>query len=195
MFNKPGDCITAKRDISHKTVMDYFPDELKSVLHPLGRLDKDTEGLLVFADDGQLDMQIMQPHNHVPKKYHFWAIGTVDEDKIKKIETGVMLTGQTTLTKSSKFEFLSAGKMSDVVNLIPLRYRDKMKKNPHIPVFEAYLTITEGKKHQVKRMVKAIECCVVCLKRVSIGSLMLDENLKPGEYRKMTDEEIELLYE
>lgn len=194
MFNKPSGCITARKDTVHKTVMDYFPEELRDRFHPLGRLDKDTEGLLIFSDDGHLDMQIMQPENHVPKTYHFRAIGCIDDEKVYNLENGVMLKAQTVLTKPAKFRFVSQGVMRDIVGLIPERYREKMEKNPDIPVFEAYLTITEGRKHQVKRMLKAVGCCVVWLRRVSVGALQLDENLEPGCYREMNDDEIQLLF-
>ncbi|MBQ8525114.1 MAG: pseudouridine synthase [Clostridia bacterium] len=193
MFNKPGGCITARRDDTHKTIMDYFPENMRNVLHPLGRLDLDTEGLLIVTDDGQLDMQIMQPHNHVPKKYYFWAIGSIDAEKMQRLEAGVMLTGQTEPTKPAEIRCISSGKMKDIVHLIPGKYREKMRKNPEIPVFEAYLSITEGRKHQVKRMIRSVGCCVVYLKRVSIGSLELDESLLPGEYRELSADELELL--
>lgn len=89
IFNKPGGCITARRDCVHKTVMDYFPENMRNTIHPLGRLDKDTEGMLILSDDGKLDMKIMQPENHVPKTYYFWAIGKITPDKIQKLESGV----------------------------------------------------------------------------------------------------------
>ena len=193
MFNKPGGCITARRDNVHKTVMDYFPEQMRDVFHPLGRLDMDTEGLLIVSDDGKLDMQIMQPQNHVPKKYYFWAIGKIDSDKVKSLETGVKLIGSDEPTKSAKIDVMSAGKIKNIIHLIPPRYRQKLMKNPTIPVFEACLTITEGRKHQVKRMLRAVGCCVVYLKRISIGSLELDEGLAPGQYRELTEKELELL--
>lgn len=193
MFNKPGGCITARRDASHKTVMDYFPESMRDVIHPLGRLDMDTEGLLLFSDDGSLDMKIMQPHNHVPKKYYFWAIGKIDSDKIRQLETGVRLVGQNELTKPAKIRVMSVDKIKNIIHLVPEKYRPKLMKNPTIPVFEAYLTITEGRKHQVKRMMRAVDCCVVYLKRVSIGSLTLDSDLPPGKYRELTENELKLL--
>lgn len=193
IFNKPGGCITARRDCVHKTVMDYFPENMRNTIHPLGRLDKDTEGMLILSDDGKLDMKIMQPENHVPKTYYFWAIGKITPDKIQKLESGVKLIGSDVLTKPAKIYPISAAKISDVIHLVPERYRKKLMKNPTIPVFEAKLTITEGRKHQVKRMLRAVDCCVVYLKRVAIGSLQLDSNLAPGEYRKLQHHELELL--
>ena len=193
MLNKPGGCITARKDISHKTVMDYFPENMREILHPVGRLDMDTTGLLIFTDDGKLDMEIMQPENHVPKKYFFRAIGTMDEVRAKKVESGVLLTGQTELTKPAVLEVQNTDKIINIIDHIPQRFRQKMSKNPDIPVFSGYLTITEGRKHQVKRMLRAVGCCVVSLKRVAVGSLFLDESLKPGEYRELTANELTLL--
>lgn len=193
MFNKPGGCITARRDDRHSTVMDYFPENMRNTFHPLGRLDKDTEGLLILTDDGKLDMQVMQPDNHVPKTYYFYAIGVFDSEKAKRLENGVMLRARQELTKPAKTEYISSCTMDDILHLIPPQYRTKMSKNPHIPVFEGRITITEGKKHQVKRMLKCVDCCVVYLKRISIGSLKLDESLAPGEYRELTEKELELL--
>ena len=80
MFNKPQGCVTARTDAVHKTVMDYFPAELASRLHPVGRLDKDTCGLLILTDDGDLDFRIMQPDRHISKTYFFYAVGVMNEE-------------------------------------------------------------------------------------------------------------------
>ena len=81
MFHKPRGCITAVTDPTHKTVMEYFADEKVEGLHPVGRLDKDTEGLLLITNDGKWNQEIMHPENHVPKTYFFWALGELDEEK------------------------------------------------------------------------------------------------------------------
>ena len=193
MFNKPKGCITARVDMVHKTVMDYFPQSLNKVIHPLGRLDMETEGLLILSDDGSLDVKLMNPDCHVPKKYYFWAIGKIDREKINSIENGVVLKGQTAPTKKAKFQYVSSKKMRDIEDFLSDRYKNKLMKNPTVPVFDGYLTITEGKKHQVKRMMSAIGCCVVYLKRVSIGCLQLDSSLRPGEYRELTENELKML--
>lgn len=91
MFNKPMGCVTARHDELHKTVMDYFPEEQRLRLHPVGRLDLDTEGLLIVTDDGKLDGLLMQPGRHVEKQYFFRALGNIDEDKARLIESGIAL--------------------------------------------------------------------------------------------------------
>ncbi len=190
MFNKPRGCITARRDDRHSTVMDWFDEEDRFLLHPLGRLDLDTEGLMVVTDDGKLDMRVMNPQGHVPKKYYFWAIGQGDDDKKARLESGVDI-GWGWITQPAQAEWVSSGQLQDICHLLGDRYRDRLMRNPTVPVFDGYLTITEGKKHQVKRMLKAVGCCVVYLKRVSIGALQLDESLAPGEYRPLTQSELE----
>ena len=192
MFNKPRGYITARRDDRHRTVMELFPEEDRFVLHPLGRLDMDTEGLMIVTDDGRLDMIVMNPQGHIAKKYYFWAIGEADEVKRIQLEAGVDI-GYGKLTEPARAEFGSACRMEDICHLLGERYRERLMRNPTVPVFEGYLTITEGKKHQVKRMLKAVGCCVVYLKRVSIGNLTLDEGLAPGEYRPLSREELEEL--
>lgn len=192
MFNKPRGCITARRDDRHSTVMDCFPETDRFLLHPLGRLDMDTEGLMVVTDDGKLDMRVMNPEGHIAKTYYFWAIGEMDDDKIYRLENGVDI-GYGCLTQPAKARCMSSAQMQDICHLLGDRYRDRLMRNPTVPVFDGYLTITEGKKHQVKRMLKAVGCCVVYLKRVSIGNLQLDKNLSPGEYRPLTDAELEAL--
>ena len=189
MFNKPRGCITARRDDRHKTVMDYFPGEQRFCLHPLGRLDLDTEGLLIVSDDGMLDQLIMQPERHVEKKYYFWAIGEPTPEKIQQLERGVVIE-EGSVTRPAKVRVVSTAKMRDICHLLSDRHRPKLMKNPDVPVFEGYLTITEGKKHQVKRMLRAVRCCVVYLKRVAIGGVELDESLNPGEYRSLTQKEL-----
>ena len=192
MFNKPRGCITARRDHRHATVMDYFPEEQRFCLHPLGRLDLDTEGLMIVTDDGMLDLMVMNPERHVAKKYYFWAMGEPDDDKISRLERGVSITDGN-ITRPAKVQVIARAHICDICHLLGDRYRPKLMKNPTVPVFSGYITITEGKKHQVKRMLKAVGCCVVYLKRVSIGNLKLDESLAPGEYRPLTPLELEEL--
>ena len=191
MFNKPRGCITARRDDRHRTVMDYFPEEQRFRLHPLGRLDLDTEGLMIVTDDGMLDVRVMDPAGHIAKKYYFWAIGEPDPEKIRRLEEGVVIQEGGAVTRPAKAQVMSTGQISDICHMLADRYLPKLMKNPTVPVFDGYLTITEGKKHQVKRMLKAVGCCVVYLRRVSIGGLELDEALAPGQYRPLTAKELE----
>ena len=138
---------------------------------PVGRLDKDTEGLLVLTNDGQLAHRVLSPKKHVPKTYYAKIQGKVTEEDILAFEKGVILDdGYETMP--SQLKILKSDDMSEIE-----------------------LTIHEGKFHQVKRMFESVGKKVVYLKRLSMGKLMLDENLGLGEYRELTDEEVKLIEE
>lgn len=191
MFYKPSGCITARKDAVHKTVMDYFPEELAQKLHPVGRLDKDTQGLLLLTNDGEWNQRLMHPKHHVKKTYFFWALGELDASKKERLEQGVMLKGATEPTGYASLEILNPAKVKDIACLFEKNKVSNIVHNPrNEKVISGYLTIGQGKKHQVKRMLKAVGCYVVYLKRVSIGKLQLDDTLQPGEYRKLTEEEL-----
>lgn len=194
MFHKPSGCITAKSDATHKTVMEYFTPELQEELHPVGRLDKDTEGLLLFTNDGKWNQDLMHPENHVEKRYFFWVLGELNEEKRKQLEQGVFLVGAKERTMAARLEMGEKAELQEIEYLFRGKKCSNVVKNPrnHI-VMSGYLTIKEGKKHQVKRMLKAVGCYVVYLKRVSIGKLVLDDTLQPGEYRELKPEELALL--
>ena len=194
MFHKPSGCVTAKSDEKHKTVMEYFDEELQEILHPVGRLDKDTEGLLLFTNDGKWNQQLMHPENHVEKTYFFWVLGELNEEKRKQLEQGVFLVGAKERTMPAILEIGEKAELQEIEHLFRGKKCSNVVKNPrnHV-VMSGYLTIKEGKKHQVKRMLKAVGCYVVYLKRVSIGSLVLDDSLQLGEYRELKPEELELL--
>lgn len=190
MFNKPKGCVTAKTDALHKTVMDYFPSDIRNELHPIGRLDKDTEGMLLITDDGSLTHYLMQPASHVTKTYFFYAIGTLTEEKRDMIRKGVFLQGQTLPTLPAEIICTSTGRITDIIEYLPEKKRDSLLKNPSQKIFSGYITICEGKNHQVKRMLRAIDCCIMYLKRISIGDVHLDPSLASGTYRPLTDEEL-----
>ena len=191
MFNKPQGCVTACRDKIHRTVMDYFPAELANRLHPVGRLDKDTCGLLILTDDGDLDFRIMQPERHVSKTYCFCAIGDPDENSIRMLENGITMESFT--TRRAEFRLIRKCRIRDLESFMPKNRRERYMKNPDGPAFCAAITIHEGKKHEVKRMLEAIHCRIFYLRRESIGGLKLDPSLAEGEYRQLTKEEILLL--
>lgn len=195
MFNKPKGCVTARRDELKATVMDYFPEEWRDVLHPVGRLDLDTEGLLILTDDGKLDNRLMQPRHHVSKKYHFRALGHIDNEKAHALENNIVLYHQEHISAPAKFELEGYCQVHDVFDLIPPQHRSKWMKNPNGDVTSGFLTITEGKKHQVKLMIKAVGCRVFTLKRVMIGKLELDPMLEPGKWRELNSDELKLLFE
>ncbi|WP_331463178.1 pseudouridine synthase [Konateibacter massiliensis] len=191
MFHKPAGCITARKDAKEKTVMDYFAELDNNGLFPVGRLDKDTEGLLFVTNDGEFNHALMYPEHHVNKKYFFWAFGELTEEKVKMLQEGLFLENKEFYTKEAEVELIKQGLFSELVQEISGNKYEKVKKNRDIqPVVAGYLTISEGCKHQVKRMLKAVGCYVIYLKRVSIGTVSLDTDLKQGEYRLLTKAEI-----
>jgi 16S rRNA pseudouridine516 synthase len=170
MMNKPGGVISATEDNRDETVIDLL--EMEDQVYepfPVGRLDKDTEGLLLITNDGQLSHRLLSPKKHVPKTYFAVIEGEVTKEDILAFRNGVILDDGYE-TKPGELVILKSGLMSDIE-----------------------LTITEGKFHQVKRMFQAVGKRVVYLKRISMGSLKLDETLELGEYRELTDEELEEL--
>ncbi|MBO5372165.1 MAG: rRNA pseudouridine synthase [Lachnospiraceae bacterium] len=170
MLYKPGDCVTARTDNFHKTVMDYITSQRKD-LSPVGRLDLDTEGLLLITNDGKLSHNLLSPSKHVIKIYEANIEGIVTNEDVCAFETGLDI-GDDTMTKPAKLEILEAGDISKI-----------------------RVTITEGRYHQVKRMFQAVNKKVIFLKRIQMGTLCLDKNLQPGEYRSLTIEEISALKE
>lgn len=195
MFHKPGGCITARRDENHPTVMDFFPEELAKELFPVGRLDKDTEGLLLLTNDGNFDQLLMHPEHHAEKVYFFYAMGEMTEEKKKRIEEGQLLLGEEKPTKGARLTVLEQGRYFEYEDRI--RPRKRLRDNDYNrnrPVFAGELVIYEGRKHQVKRMLLAEGCRVVYLKRTAIAGVKLDEGLEPGQYRRLTGEELEVLF-
>lgn len=194
MFNKPAGYITARVDKSHKTVFDFFDDvNMNGVFH-VGRLDKDTEGLLLFTNDGEFEHQLMYPQKHVEKTYFFWALGSLDQEDRNQLEQGIYIGKGEILTKPAKIEVQKYGMYKEFKHEMPIENLNNIDSNHYNQaVVSGYLTISEGRKHQVKRMLKAVGCYVVYLQRVSIGGLMLDESLEKGQYRLLTYMEIQKL--
>jgi 16S rRNA pseudouridine516 synthase len=168
MLYKPGDCVTARRDNFHKSVMDFIEDGRKD-LSPVGRLDLDTTGLLLITNDGKLAHALLSPKKHVKKLYEARVKGRVTQEDVLKFESGVDI-GDDTLTKPAQLNILQAGEESLV-----------------------QISITEGRYHQVKRMFLAVGKEVLTLKRLAMGELALDESLAPGECRRLTEEEVAIL--
>ena len=170
MMNKPQGVLSATEDSAQDTVIDLL--ELEDQVYepfPVGRLDKDTEGLLLITNDGQLAHRLLSPKKHVPKTYFAVIDQEVTLEDIKAFAEGVTLDDGYE-TKPGELKILKSGIRSDIE-----------------------LTITEGKFHQVKRMFEAVGKKVVYLKRISMGPLPLDETLELGEYRELTDDEVDLL--
>lgn len=198
MFNKPCGCITARKDEKHMTVMEYLKDIDDGNIVPVGRLDKETEGLLLFTDDGVLNQRLMRPETHVAKKYYFEAFGELTPEKISRLESGVYIEKEESLkdrlTKPAVIEIIRTCTFKDVADKLPVEIYKRLEDNlPGNPVVCGYITITEGKKRQIRRMMKTERCFVIYLKRISLGALKLDKSLKPGEYRELTGKEIEEL--
>lgn len=190
MFHKPAGCITARKDERHQTVLDYFDASLQAGLFPVGRLDKDTEGLLLLTNDGAFDYLLMNPKHHIEKTYYFWALGSISEEEKQTLEAGISIGAEYERTKAAKLVLDQSGFYDEFAKEIDGVETSIDSKKYRKPVVSGYLTITEGKKHQVKRMLRAVGCYVIYLKRISIGELRLDENLKPGEYRELTKDEM-----
>jgi 16S rRNA pseudouridine516 synthase len=172
LMNKPPGLISATEDANEETVIDILQmDDQIFNPFPVGRLDKDTEGLLLITNDGQLSHQLLSPKRHVPKTYFAVIEGEVTERDIEAFKEGVTLEDGYH-TKPGDLVILKSGATSDIE-----------------------LTITEGKFHQVKRMFESVGKRVIYLKRLSMGPLKLDEDLELGEYRELTDEEVEKLKE
>ena len=166
MLNKPQGVVSATKDNIDTTVMDLLKDVNTRDMFPVGRLDKDTEGLLIITNDGELSHRLLSPRSHVDKCYLVQLMHSITADDIKSLSKGVDI-GDDTLTLPAKVEAIAADRI--------------------------YLTITEGRYHQVKRMLEAVGNKVVFLKRVSFGPLELDSDLAPGQYRELDDSEIIIL--
>lgn len=218
MFNKPAGCVSATTDNTCKTVIDYLKNEQVSGLFPVGRLDKDTEGLLIITNDGELAHKLLSPKKHVAKKYYARIKGNLPTDVEKRFEDGLDI-GDEKKTLPARIEVLQNAKttestdkltgktdnmtgktdnmtgntdnMTDVV--ISDRSDALPDEGPALFDSEVYVVITEGRYHQVKRMFKAVGCEVTYLERKSMDGLELDDTLRRGEYRKLTAEEINTL--
>ena len=194
MMNKPKGYLTARSDRTRPTVLELLPPELGH-LHPIGRLDMDTEGLLLLTDDGRLDPLLLRPESHVEKLYFFRAFGRLEEADFARMAAGVVLegTGVTSLPARAWLEGYST--IGACEALLPPKKHNHLMKNPGRPVTAGWIALREGRKHQVKLMVKAVGGHVFTLRRVSIGALRLDPQLPPGVYRALTPDELALLPE
>lgn len=201
MFYKPQGCVSATTDNLHKTVLDYITASSRKDLFPVGRLDIDTEGLLLITNDGALSHNLLAPGKHVPKTYYARVSGKVTEADVLHFSQGVDI-GEEKLTLPAELKILSCEKIEKVNqpnaaerpgNFVTdeKEQPDSMASNEWISEIE--LTITEGKFHQVKRMFEAVGKKVCYLKRISMGELKLDETLKPGGCRALTDQELQSL--
>lgn len=166
MLNKPAGYISSTKDYKDETVLELIDGLEHYDLHPVGRLDKDTEGLLILTNDGQFSHDVLSPRKHVNKTYFACVDGYVTDETVELFKAGVTLDdGYKAMP--AELQIVRAGEISEIE-----------------------LVIQEGKFHQVKRMFKAVDMTVIYLKRIKMGGLPLDESLAPGAYRKLTLEEI-----
>ena len=166
MLNKPQGCVSATVDSMHPTVMDYLDVNLPRDMFPVGRLDIDTQGLLLLCNDGALSHTLLSPKHHVEKEYEVILDTPIREEEIRLLESGTIRL--------------------DEEAVFPAKV--KVLEPNHI-----HLIISQGKFHQIKRMIHAVHHEVLSLKRLRMGSLWLDETLKPGEWRYLSEEEVKQL--
>ena len=171
MMNKPQNVISATEDMIDKTVVDLLEEKERIYkVFPVGRLDKDTEGLMLLTNDGNLAHKLISPKKDIEKKYYVEVSGELKKEHLVLVKEGLVIDDGYKC-KSARLEIIESSEVNSI----------------------AYIYITEGKFHQVKRMMKALGTTVTYLKRLSIGTLELDKNLKLGEYRYLTDKEIKNL--
>lgn len=167
MMNKPKGVISATYDGKHKTVVNLLTEEYANIeLFPAGRLDIDTEGFILLTNDGDFAHEILSPKKHVPKTYYAKIHGKVTERDIERFKEGITLDDGCKCLPAD-LEILRSGDTSEIS-----------------------LIIYEGKFHQVKRMFETVEKRVEYLKRIAMGGLMLDEALKPGQFKEITEQEL-----
>ena len=169
MLHKPAGVISASEDSRETTVVDLITEQKRRDLFPVGRLDRDTEGLLIITNDGEMAHRLLSPRHHVDKIYYARVTGEVTQDDIQAFESGIVLP--------------------DGLECLPAVLRVLGQSE----YCDTEVTIREGKFHQIKRMFLALGHEVVYLKRLSMGPLTLDPDLAPGEYRRLTSEEVSLL--
>lgn len=172
LLNKPQGVVSATEDNLHETVVELLCDARRKDLFPVGRLDIDTEGLLLITNDGDLAHQLLSPKKHVDKVYYAKVEGTLPKDAVTLFQEGITLSDGTKVLPALLEILKVAGTEAEI-----------------------RLTIHEGKFHQVKRMFEALGLSVTYLKRLSMGSLFLDPDLEPGQYRPLTEDEIKGLKE
>ena len=171
MLHKPNGVVTASKDKKLPTVMDLVPKNIQSdQLYAIGRLDRDTTGLLLLTDNGPLGFQLLHPQYHVDKTYQVKVNGPLSSDHIQQFKDGIVFLDGT-LCKPAKLEILSSSPSSS----------------------QASITISEGKFHQVKKMFLSVGVKVISLKRVQFGDFTLDPELAEGQYRPLNPEELEII--
>lgn len=184
MLHKPTGVITASSDKKEKTVVDLIDSKKRRDLFPVGRLDRDTEGLLLITNDGELAHKLLAPGKHVDKKYMAIVSGELPSDVVEQFEKGLDI-GDEKLTKPARLRVYSS--RDEYISKVSEDKQDSYlldKYNNNNSIIE--IIITEGRYHEIKRMFEAVGCNVEYLKRYSMGKLELDMNLRPGEYKEIS---------
>lgn len=189
MLNKPAGVLTATTDKKAQTVLDLI-DSARKDLFPVGRLDKDTEGLLLITNDGGLAHRLLSPKKHVDKVYYARVIGNIGEKEISAFAAGLKIDEQFT-AMPAELEVLRVGEPDEMNRKAD---SDTEKNELDNTISEILVTVHEGKFHQIKRMFLAVGSEVLYLKRLSMGTLRLDENLMPGQFRELTKAEQDELF-
>ena len=201
MLHKPAGVISATTDVRERTVLDLLDSEAKArSLFPVGRLDKDTEGMLLLTNDGKLAHALLSPRKHVPKTYRALVLGSVGTAEQEAFRRGVQLDdGYVTmpaqlrvLAETSVEQARAHAVISQPYACMPKEWTRRIDPGSTICWIE--LTIYEGKFHQVKRMFAAVNRKVLYLRRIAMGPLTLDPALSPGEWRELTQSEIDMLH-
>lgn len=190
MLNKPAGYVSATEDRRERTVLELIPDKKRKDLFPVGRLDKDTEGLLLITNDGALAHRLLHPKKHVDKTYYAIVRGIMTEETAGQFAEGLEI-GDDTPTLPARLEILDTQKEYDLQKLPGGR------KSPEAPDTQAVsfveVTLHEGRFHQIKRMFEAVGSEVLYLRRTAMGPLRLDPGLATGECRPLTEQERETL--
>ena len=183
LFHKPFGCVTARRDERYPTVMDWFRELDNPDLSPVGRLDRETEGLLLITDDGMFNRELTRPEFHKEKVYEFLVLRDLTEEKRQALETGVLMNGEDTPTAPARITVTGKSTLGAVLPALHPEIQEKSRHNPmDRPVTFGSITITEGRNRQIRRMMKTQRLLVLQLKRLKMGEFLLPEGLKPGEW-------------
>ena len=183
LFHKPFGCVTARRDERYPTVMDWFSVLDNPDLSPVGRLDRETEGLLLITDDGMFNRCMTRPEYQKEKVYEFTVLGDLTEEKRQALEAGVLLPGDPDLTAPAKITVTGKSTLGDVLPTLHPEIQEKSRHNPmDRPVTFGTITLTEGRNRQIRRMMKTQRLLVLQLKRLKMGEFLLPKGLKPGEW-------------
>ena len=186
MLNKPTGCVSATKDGLSQTVIEFLKGEPTKDLFPVGRLDKDTEGLLLITNDGILAHNLLSPKKHVNKSYIAFVDKSLTDEQILEFKSSVDI-GDESPTLPAEIYVASDNEKSNALSKASLEANSISYESAYIVI------IKEGRYHPIKRMFEHFGSKVVYLKRLSMGNLVLDENLTPGKYRNLTDEELSCL--